>query len=220
MVSQYAVVEHFDIFLTHGQGIRWSLFTYHIEALVPSSSGAANASRTPQKFSGDKDVQFFTVGNLGRRTLVVYMKNLDSVFRVLEPVIGKIKRRRSTFDEVEIRSTVSTVGLDFFFPSDSYGLLLPKPRIVILCSKGFEIMDLSDFKSVIIPQKEDPRSEKPAKRCESCRPMEFGLYIGKRGDPSRRTDTIEWEETVEWVVRHGTCRTSSSSTAESSKSDT
>jgi hypothetical protein len=80
---------------------------------VPSSPGAANASQTPQKLSGNKDVQFFTVGNLGGRTLVIYMKKknvrllcleskrlltrdtlqLDSVFRVLEPVIGKINER-------------------------------------------------------------------------------------------------------------------------------
>ena len=91
-----------------------SLFAYHIEALVPSSPGAANASQTPQKLSGNKDVQFFTVGHLSGRTLVIYMKKknvrdfgpseskrlltcdalqLDSVFRVLEPVIGKINEK-------------------------------------------------------------------------------------------------------------------------------
>ena len=51
-----------------------SLFAYDVEALVPLSPGAANASQTPQKLSGNKDVQFFTVGNIGDRTLVIYMK--------------------------------------------------------------------------------------------------------------------------------------------------
>ena len=51
-----------------------ALFAYHIEALVPSSPPNANASRTPQKLNGNKDVQFFTVGTLGGRTLVIYMK--------------------------------------------------------------------------------------------------------------------------------------------------
>jgi RHO1 GDP-GTP exchange protein 1/2 len=41
---------------------------------VPSSPGVTNASQAPQKLSGNKDVQFFTVGNLGGRTLVIYMK--------------------------------------------------------------------------------------------------------------------------------------------------
>ncbi|KAF9642814.1 hypothetical protein BDM02DRAFT_3124133 [Thelephora ganbajun] len=52
-----------------------SLFAYHAEALVSSSPGGANASQTPQKLSGNKDVQFFTVGNLGGRTLAIYMGN-------------------------------------------------------------------------------------------------------------------------------------------------
>ncbi len=78
---------------------------------MPSSPPNANASRTPQKLNGNKDVQFFTVGTLGGRTLVIYMKKkgvsvqfaldrtlltvhqLDSVFRVLEPVIGKINEK-------------------------------------------------------------------------------------------------------------------------------
>jgi hypothetical protein len=47
---------------------------YQVEALVPPSPGAANASQTPQKLSGSKDVQFCTVGNLCGRTLVIYME--------------------------------------------------------------------------------------------------------------------------------------------------
>lgn len=49
-------------------------------------------NRTPQRLSGNKDVQFFSVGQLAGRTLVVYMKKkgMESVFRVLEPIIGKI----------------------------------------------------------------------------------------------------------------------------------
>jgi hypothetical protein len=51
-----------------------SLFAYHIEALVPSSPNSANTSQTPQKLNGSKDVHFFSVGSLGGRTLVIYMK--------------------------------------------------------------------------------------------------------------------------------------------------
>lgn len=55
-------------------GILKSLFAYHIEALVPSSPQSAHTSQTPQKLSGNKDVHFFSVGNLNGRTLVIYMK--------------------------------------------------------------------------------------------------------------------------------------------------
>ena len=88
MVSQCAMLEDFGIFLVLADKVRTerflstrislrlpqSLFAYHIEALVPSAPGAANSSQTPQKLSGNKDVQFFTVGNLSGRTLVIYMK--------------------------------------------------------------------------------------------------------------------------------------------------
>ncbi|KAH9965641.1 CNH domain-containing protein [Lactifluus volemus] len=173
-----------------------------------------------------KDVHFFSVGSLGGRTLVIYMKKkgLDSVFRVLEPVVGKINERTkapvslsSRLGWRQPRSEWFRVYRDFFLPSESYDLIFLKARIAILCTKGFEIMDLSDFKSVTIPQRDDPRHEKLAKRCESCRPMgmfrssenefllcydEFGLYVNRHGDPSRTKGTIEWEGTAEHVAWH------------------
>lgn len=41
---------------------------------MPSSPQSAHTSQTPQKLSGNKDVHFFSVGNLNGRTLVIYMK--------------------------------------------------------------------------------------------------------------------------------------------------
>ncbi|KAL7280654.1 hypothetical protein ACG7TL_005593 [Trametes sanguinea] len=223
MVTQCAMLEDFGIFLVLADK---SLFAYHIEALVPSSPQSAHTSQTPQKLSGNKDVHFFSVGNLNGRTLVIYMKKkgLDSVFRVLEPVVGKINERTrapQTFgSRLGLRSQRSEwfrVYRDFFLPSEAYDLIFLKAKIVILCTKGFEIMDLTDFKSVTIPQRDDPRLEKLAKRCESCRPMgmfrssndefllcydEFGLYVDRHGDPSRSIGTIEWEGTAEHVAWH------------------
>lgn len=87
MVAQCAMLEDFGIFLVLADKVRlifmrtaiqlmvWqSLFAYHIEALVPSSPQTVHGSQTPQKLNGTKDVHFFTVGNLGGRTLVIYMK--------------------------------------------------------------------------------------------------------------------------------------------------
>ncbi|KAK7686309.1 hypothetical protein QCA50_010533 [Cerrena zonata] len=223
MVKQCAMLEEFGIFLVLADK---SLFAYHIEALVPSSPQSAHTSQTPQKLSGGKEVLFFSVGNLNNRTLVIYMKKkgLDSVFRVLEPVLGKINERveapRTFGSRLGLRSQRSDwfrVYRDFFLPSESFDLIFLKAKIVILCAKGFEIMDLVDFKSVTIPQREDPRLEKLAKRCESCKPRgmfrsskdefllcydEFGLYVDRHGDPSRSIQTIEWEGTAEHVAWH------------------
>ncbi|KAL0953934.1 hypothetical protein HGRIS_005098 [Hohenbuehelia grisea] len=222
MVTQCAMLEDFGIFLVLADK---SLFAYHIEALVPSTPASNHASQTPQKLNGTKDVHFFSVGNLHGRTLVIYMKkkNLDSVFRVLEPVIDKINEKTKTtagFGSKFFRSPKSEwfrIYRDFFLPSESFDLIFLKAKIAVLCTKGFEIMDLTDFKSVTIPQRDDPRLEKLAKRCESCRPVgmfrsaedefllcydEFGFYVDKHGDPSRGIGTIEWEGSVERVALH------------------
>jgi len=77
-------------------------------------------------------------------------------------------------------------------------------------------MDLTDFKSVTIPLRDEARLEKLVKRSESCKPKgmfrigeefllcydEFGLYVDKHGEPSRALSTIEWEGTAEQVALH------------------
>jgi hypothetical protein len=93
MVTQCAMLEDFGIFLVLADKVKASLFSesdnrlshagflihkslfaYHIEALVPSSPHSPHTSQTPQKLNGSKDVHFFSVGSLGGRTLVIYMK--------------------------------------------------------------------------------------------------------------------------------------------------
>ncbi|KAE9397961.1 hypothetical protein BT96DRAFT_940494 [Gymnopus androsaceus JB14] len=225
LVTQCAMLEDYGIFLVLADK---SLFAYHIEALVPSSPSANASSQVPQKLNGSKDVHFFTVGTLHGRTLVIYMKKrgLDSIFRVLEPVSEKINERAKAPSGLASRLFVRSprsewfkIYRDFFLPSESYDLIFLKATIAILCSKGFEIMNLNDFKSVTIPglQRDEPRSAYLAKRCESCRPLgmfksgedefllcytEFGVYVDKHGDPNRAAGTIEWEGTAERVALH------------------
>ncbi|KAF8141438.1 CNH domain-containing protein [Boletus edulis] len=221
MVTQCAMLEDFGMFLVLADK---ALFAYHIEALVPSSPQSAHTSQTPQRVNGTRDVHFFSVGNQGGRTLVIYMKKkgLDSVFRVLEPVVEKINERSkapasftSRFGIRPARSEWFRLYREFFLPSESFDLVFLKAKISILCTKGFEIMDLTDFKSVTIPLRDDGH-ERLAKRCESCKPMgmfrvenefllcydEFGIYVNKHGAPSRSSSTIEWEGTAERVAMH------------------
>ena len=96
----------------------------------------------------------------------------------MEPVVDKINERAkqpvsfgSRLGFRQARSDWFRVYKDFFLPSESYDLIFLKARIAVLCTKGFEIMDLTDFKSVTIPQRDDAKYEKLAKRCDSCRPM-------------------------------------------------
>lgn len=66
----------FLLFLTHIQ----ALLAYHIEALVPPTQHTTGTitttltSQAPQRLNGNKEVQFFSVGNVDGRTLVIYMR--------------------------------------------------------------------------------------------------------------------------------------------------
>ncbi|KAG6909363.1 hypothetical protein DXG01_000802 [Tephrocybe rancida] len=224
MVTQCAMLEEFGIFIVLADK---SLFAYHIEALVPThpQNPHGQTAHVPQKLNGNKDVHFFSVGTLHGRTLIIYMKKkgLESIFRVLEPVGDKINEKVKApvgfGSRLGFRSTKSEwfrVYRDFFLPTESFDLIFLKARIVVLCAKGFEIMDLNDFASTTVPTLDDPRMPL-AKRCESARPMgmfrskenefllcydEFGLYVNKHGEPSRQGGTVEWEGTAERVALH------------------
>ena len=143
-----------------------------MEALVPSSPHGVHTSQVPQKLSGTKDVHFFSVGTLQGRTLIIYMKKksvslvpffssvileltfysqLNSIFRVLEPIGDKInegvKAPAGLGSRLGFRSTKSEwfrIYRDFFLPSDSFDVIFLKARIAIFCAKGFEIMNLHE----------------------------------------------------------------------------
>ncbi|KAF4610695.1 hypothetical protein D9613_007108 [Agrocybe pediades] len=216
MVTQCAILEEFGLFLVLADKV---LFAYHLEALVPTTPGSVHASQTPQKIHS-KDVQFFSVGVLNDRTLVIYMKkkgNSDSVFFAVEPVIDKINQPPKAGYPFKKKTEWFRQYKEFTFP-DAYDLIfLRASRIAVLCAKGFMIMDLNDYKSVTIPQRDDPKFPYLGKRCDSCRPKgmfrskedefllcydEFGLFVDRHGHPSRSTGIIEWEGTAVKVAMH------------------
>ena len=79
----------------------------------------------------------------------------------------------------------------FFLPSDSFDVFFAKATIVVLCGKGFEVMNLQGYifeilfrhlspinfvvsnslGSTALLQKEDPRHTQLIKRCENARPI-------------------------------------------------
>ncbi|RDB18533.1 Rho1 guanine nucleotide exchange factor 2 [Hypsizygus marmoreus] len=196
-VTQCTMLDDFGLFLVLADK---QLFAYHIEALVPTPPHNFTASPTPQKLSGSKEVVFFSVGKIHDRTFVVFMrkKGSDSHFHVLQPVVERIHERPKA-------------------PTGVFGLLRStKARIAILSAKGFDIMDMNDFKSTRIPLP-DSRLSSLESRFETCRPIgmfrsredefllcytEFGVYVNKQGNTSRTAFTIEWEGTADSVAFH------------------
>jgi len=144
---------------------------------------------------------------------------------MLEPVVGKINERAraagalARFGIGSQRSEWFRTYREFFLPSEAFDVLFLKAKIVILCSKGFEIMDLAEFKSETIPRRDDPRLSHIVKRLESCKPQgmyrssenefllcydELGLYVDRHGESSRPQNevVVEWEGTAERVAFH------------------
>ncbi|KAF7375790.1 hypothetical protein MSAN_00468700 [Mycena sanguinolenta] len=222
MVTQCAMLEDLGVFLVLADK---TLFAYRIEALLPRSPPNIHA---PERLG--TNIHFFRAGSLLGRTLVILMerKYFRSLFRVLEPDIDGINGRTnlpaSTETETGSRSHNLKPGWfriyrDFYLPSEAFDIEFLQAKIVILCKKGFEIMDLEESKRVRVPQAASTRQSKLAKRCDSCRPMgmfratetefllcynEFGLYVDRRGDLSgtRASHTVQWEGTAKRVAFH------------------
>ncbi|KAF5373356.1 hypothetical protein D9615_007361 [Tricholomella constricta] len=201
-VTQCTMLDDFGLFLVLSDK---QLFAYHIEALVPTPQHTSNASQTPQKLSGKREVHFFSVGKLLERTFVIFMRKRgsDSHFHVLEPVLEKIHERPEvpTLRFGVFRSPKQEWFRnykEFFLSTDTYDLYFLKARLAILSTKGFEIMDLNNTSSTPIPV-EDARLAPLVQRYGN---SQFGIYVNKQGFPSRDACTIEWEGTADSVAFH------------------
>ncbi|OCF37676.1 hypothetical protein I316_00803 [Kwoniella heveanensis BCC8398] len=216
-VGNIAVLEEFSMFLVLSDKV---LFAYHLEALVPSA-GQRGYKTAPERVNQPRDdVNYFTVGRLDGRTLVVLMKRetTQSVFKIMEPVLN-----RSMEDTRQRRGFPNFLGKGtdwfrpykmFYLPAEVYGLHFLKHKMAIVCSKGFEIMDLTDLKGGSIPIfdpakiREKPMLGELQRKCEAGKPLgmfrstetefllcydSFGLYVDRHGEPNRDCRAIEWE---------------------------
>nr|KIR45931.1 hypothetical protein I312_04901 [Cryptococcus bacillisporus CA1280] len=147
-VTGIAVLEEFSIFLVLSDK---SLVAYQLEALVPSA-GQKPVKTTTERISMPKEeISSFTVGRLDGRTLVVLMRaeTAQTVFKILEPVLNKntedTARQRRPFGFLGKTSEWFRPYKMFYLPAEVYGLHFLKHKMAIVCSKGFEIMDLTEY---------------------------------------------------------------------------
>ncbi|KAJ6488831.1 CNH domain-containing protein, partial [Mycena sanguinolenta] len=175
-VKDCAVLEDFGVFLVLADK---SLFAYHLEALVPSSSQKIRPRQTPLKLKDN--VQFFRVGSILGLTMVILMKkkSFGSVFHVLEPNKKKINATTTApggpgnlFRFHEPKAEWFRSYGEFCMPYDAFDAIFLETKIAISCTKGFQLVDLLHLKSAIVPKPwEDARFSSLAQRCQSCRPM-------------------------------------------------
>lgn len=216
-VTQCAVLETFGIFLVLADR---TLYAYDMESLTTSTPHTiTSASQLPRKLNANQDVEFFDIGQLhGKTLLIIYMrrKGLDNIFRVLEPVNDK---KLTTTGSTRLFRPVRTEWFrpyrEFCFPSDSFGVTILTSKIAILSTAGFEIVDLTNGESVTIPASSDARRANILKRCKAHRPLgmcragsegfllvfdEFGLYVNRQGEPRQSNCLCEWAGTAKQVA--------------------
>ncbi|KAI0334265.1 CNH-domain-containing protein [Cubamyces sp. BRFM 1775] len=206
MVTQIAFLADYDLLVVLAEKV---LYAVDLQSVVPNNGRQVqHPAFGLQRLSNPQTpIHFFSVGHIGGRTLIVSKKRkgLDSVFRVMEVSLPEDRHGAPRI----------AVFKDFFLPSDSHDLLFLKTKVCVLCTRGFEIMDLSDLSSATIPLEEDLRTL--GKRPGANRPIamfriredefllcydEFGLYVDKRGVPSRSPPIIEWEGTATQAAWH------------------
>ncbi|KAJ9102459.1 hypothetical protein QFC21_002859 [Naganishia friedmannii] len=228
-----------------------TLLAYPLEALVPSLNPAAPVPRGHQKLSDKHEVQYFTCGNISGRTLVIYLRKkgvswrmpsklyelvdaemisqLDSVFKCLEPVSGKDSdegRNRRPFGNLMLnaKSDWFRVYKDFGISAEAYNVTFLRSRIILSCSKGFQIMDLAQSSSAEFPVfdnaklKSDSNLAALRERCNNgARPLgifratenefllcydTFSFYATRQGYPCRDLRPIDFEGRPETAAFH------------------
>ena len=73
---------------------------------------------------------------------------MDSLFRVLEPILGRNAedRQRRPFGPLfGQRTEWFRLYKDFFIPTEALNVHFLKHKLAVVCAKGFEIMDLTEY---------------------------------------------------------------------------
>ncbi|GAA5941175.1 hypothetical protein JCM10213_007445 [Rhodosporidiobolus nylandii] len=223
-ITQCAVLPEFSFLLVIANKV---LVAYALEALIPSKTGSKldQASKAPQRLSGQKDVSFFKVGKIGDqdpRTLVIYAKKSgvkESVFKALEPVSQADRARGGGGAGHRFLGLGSgrpewfRTYKEFFMPSLVTGLHFQRSKLALIGSRGVEIMDLESMRTMTVP--DFPSRGSLAKRCEDASTMgmfriadsrfllaysEFAFHVGRHGEPLESGPFIEWESKPEQVA--------------------
>lgn len=203
-VTQVAVLEDFNLFLLISDK---SLIAYHLDVVCSNdrngpAPGNDSARKAPQKLSGSRDVGFFVTGKMKDRTLVFYKKreNLNSVFKVLEPVyqkstekkrIGMFKRGNTEFfREYD----------EFYIPTECRGMDLFQSSLAVSTSRGFEVLTLDKKQPWSVPELKADHVQNIAQHIREQNALsmlrlsdqEFllvyancAVYVNKHGDVSR-----------------------------------
>ncbi|KAI8985074.1 CNH domain-containing protein [Pilobolus umbonatus] len=143
-VNQIAVLEDHHILLVLSDK---TLYAYALDSLLSKDSRAATAEKNHQKVV--QHVSYFHAGICNNRTLVIAMKKsgVNSTFKVFEPVCGDLRDAKSSkfFTKSGLFGRMPSwfkSTLEFYIGTEAYSMHFLKARVVVVCSRGFEIINL------------------------------------------------------------------------------
>ncbi|KAI1320170.1 RHO1 GDP-GTP exchange protein 2 [Mortierella claussenii] len=181
-VSQVDVLEDERILLVLAEK---QLLAYGLEALDPTDPNSPN--KRAKKLGSS--VSFFKTGVWQNRTLVGIVKNssnaLDasSTIKTLEPIQHDDSKKNKHSLRTMLRggnTELFKLYKDFYIPRETNSLHFLRNTLCVGCSKGFELIDLSNLNTQDLLDFSDPTLEFVHKKDENLKPL--ALYRIGTGD--------------------------------------
>ncbi|KAF9104702.1 RHO1 GDP-GTP exchange protein 2 [Mortierella sp. AM989] len=212
-VSQVDVLEDERILLVLAEK---QLLAYGLEALDPADPNSPN--KRAKKLGSS--VSFFKTGVCQNRTLVGIVKNSSnalnqsSTIKTLEPIeqAGSKKNKHSLRTMLRGgNAELFKLYKDFYIPRETNSLHFLRNTLCVGCSKGFELIDLSNLNTQDLLDFSDPTLDFVHKKDENLKPLaiyrigtgdsftfllcyeEFSFYVDKTGRRARDNWIIHWE---------------------------
>lgn len=225
-VAQIGVLEAQNILLVLADKV---LTAYPLVQLDPTSPFHISMTSTKSSVSFrvlTNHVSFFNSGTCNGRTLIVTMKRKgpDSHFKAFEPMCGDLNEPRNAKYLVTKKSSFMSkpppawfkIYKEFYIGTLSVAVHFLKSKVLVACSRGFEVIDL-DHLSEVKPNLPDlehrdfnfvaTSDAKPLNmfKCEDNFLMcydQFAFLITTHGDYVRKFKRIDWEGHPHAVAYH------------------
>lgn len=198
-----------------------TLYAYALDALVPATDSRSKATAVTDKRNHKlvqkiaQHVTFFQSGVCNGRTIVVAMRKsgVNSTFKVLEPICGDLRDPKSSkyFQKSGLFGKMPSwfkSYMEFYIGTESYSIHFLKARLVVVCARGFEIINLDELqKNRNLPDATHPEFAFVQQRGDDLKPLgmyrcrehfllcynDFAFRVNMHGGFIKEAPLIEWE---------------------------
>ncbi|KAL9553295.1 hypothetical protein MBANPS3_003354 [Mucor bainieri] len=226
-VAQIGVLEAQNILLVLADKVLTAYPLVQLDPTSPSHISSVSTKSTVSFRVLTNHVSFFNSGTCNGRTLVVTMKRKgpDSHFKAFEPICGDLNESRNAKYLVTKKSSFMSkpppawfkIYKEFYIGTMSVAVHFLKSKVLVACSRGFEVIDLDHLSEVNQPNLPDlehrdfnfvaTSDAKPLNmfKCKDNFLMcydQFAFLITTHGDYVKKFKRIDWEGHPHAVAYH------------------